>query len=151
MLRSGSRVKARTSSKPWMAASAGMSGLSATSGLSGVSTARSSSPRPSGSSNRSESTLAPGLCSFPGEPVGPEVERGAVRDAEDDAVHHAGPGAAAAGARILEERDVRAGRAFLVGVEEVVDRRVVLVDGLLHEPQPEDARVEVDVSAGRRR
>ena len=62
------------------------------------------------------------------------------------------PGARAAGrgARVLEERDVGAGRALLVGVEEVVDGRVVLVDGLLHEPQPEHAGVEVDVP-GRRR
>ena len=48
-------------------------------------------------------------------------------------------------AGILEERDVAPGRPVLVGVEEVVDGRVVLVDGLLHEPQAEDARVEVDV------
>ena len=39
--------------------------------------------------------------------------------------------------------DARA--AFLVGVEEVVDGRVVLVDGLLDQPQAEDPRVEVDV------
>ena len=55
---------------------------------------------------------------------------------------------APAGARVLEEGDVRAGAALLVGVEEVVDRRVVLVDGLLDEPQAEDARVEVDVPGG---
>ena len=47
--------------------------------------------------------------------------------------------------RVLEERDVRAGRALLVRVEEVVHGRVVLVDRLLHEPQPERARVELDV------
>jgi hypothetical protein len=35
---------------------------------------------------------------------------------------------------------------LLVGVEEVIDGRVVLVDGLLDEPEPEDARVEVDVA-----
>jgi len=29
----------------------------------------------------------------------------------------------------------------------VVDRRVVLVHGLLHEPEPERARVELDVEA----
>src|SRR6185436_12032647 len=65
-----------------------------------------------------------------------------------DAVHHAAPGAPARGARVLEERQVRARAALLVGVEEVVDGRVVLVDALLDEPQSEDARVEVDV--GRR-
>ncbi len=59
------------------------------------------------------------------------------------------PGAGAAGLRagVLEERDVRAGRAVLVGVEEVVDARVVLVDRLLDQPQTEHARVEVDVAA----
>ena len=60
-------------------------------------------------------------------------------------MHHPGAGLAAAGAGVLEEGDVCAGRAFLVGVEQVVDGRIVLVDGLLHEPEPEDARVEVDV------
>src|SRR4051794_18275092 len=58
---------------------------------------------------------------------------------------HPAPRLAGSRVRILEERDVRAGPPFLVGVEEVVDGRVVLVDGLLHEPQAEDARVEVDV------
>ena len=48
-------------------------------------------------------------------------------------------------ARILEERDVGARAALLVGVEEVVDGRVVLVDRLLDEPQTEHAGVEVDV------
>ena len=38
------------------------------------------------------------------------------------------------------------GAPGLVRVEEVVDGRVVLVDRLLHEPQAEDARVEVDVA-----
>ncbi len=55
-------------------------------------------------------------------------------------------GAAAPGARVLEERDVGARAAQLVGVEEVVDGRVVLVDRLLDHPQPEDAGVEVDVA-----
>src|SRR4051794_41983565 len=59
---------------------------------------------------------------------------------------HPAPRLAGSRVRILEERDVRAGPPFLVGVEEVVDGRVVLVDGLLHEPQAEDARVEVDVA-----
>ena len=38
------------------------------------------------------------------------------------------------------------GRPGLVGVEEVVDGRVVLVHRLLHEPEAENACVEVDVS-----
>src|SRR5207253_4355495 len=76
----------------------------------------------------------------------PEVERLLGADAPHDPVHHAGAGAAAARVRILEEGDVAAGGAALVGVEEVVDGRVVLVDGLLDEPQAERARVELDVS-----
>src|SRR3712207_8499664 len=51
-------------------------------------------------------------------------------------------------ARVLEERQVEARRALLVAVEQVVDRRVVLVDGLLDQPHPHDARVEVDVARG---
>jgi hypothetical protein len=68
-------------------------------------------------------------------------------------VHHARARPAAARARVLEERDVRAGRAALVGIEEVVDGRVVLVDRLLDEAQAEHARVEVDIarSVGRDR
>ncbi len=49
-------------------------------------------------------------------------------------------------AGVLEERDVGAGGALLVGVEQVVDARVVLVDRLLDQPQTQHARVEVDVA-----
>ncbi len=75
----------------------------------------------------------------------PEVERVGRGDSPDDAVHHAGAGASGRCVRILEERDVRAGAALLVCVEQVVDRRVVLVHGLLHEPQAKRASVVVDV------
>src|SRR4029450_13942340 len=47
------------------------------------------------------------------------------------------PGPPSASTRGLEEGDVGAGRALFVRVEEVVDRRIVLVDGLLDQPQPE--------------
>src|SRR2546423_1768455 len=60
----------------------------------------------------------------------------------------AAAGTSRPGMRILEEGQVAAGAPLLVGVEEVVDGRIVLVDGLLHEPQAENADVEVDV-AGR--
>jgi hypothetical protein len=60
-------------------------------------------------------------------------------------VDHPGTGAAARGAAELEERDVGARAPLLVGVEEVVDARLVLVDSLLHHPQAERSRVEVDV------
>ena len=44
------------------------------------------------------------------EPLLPEVERLGARDAPDDPVDHAGAGAPARRARVLEERDVRARR-----------------------------------------
>jgi hypothetical protein len=80
------------------------------------------------------------------EPLRPEVDRVLGGDAPDDAVHHPGAGPAPLRPRILEECDVRSGRALLVGIEQVVDGRIVLVHGLLHQPQAEDAGVEVDVS-----
>src|SRR5436309_14427543 len=61
-------------------------------------------------------------------------------------MHHPRAGSPTPSARILEERDVRAHGAELVRVEEVVDGRVVLVDRLLHQAEPEHARVEVDVA-----
>ena len=80
------------------------------------------------------------------EPLLPERERVLGRDAPGDRVDHSRAGASAAHAGILEEGDVAARAPLLVRVEEVVDGRVVLVDGLLHEPEAEDARVEVDVA-----
>ena len=71
------------------------------------------------------------------EPAGPEVQRGFRAHAPDHAIGHSRARAAATGAWILEERQVGAGRALLVRVEQVVDGRVVLVDGLLDEPQAE--------------
>ena len=82
-----------------------------------------------------------------GEPLGPEVERRLGADAMDDRLDHPRARPARRRARVLEERDVGARRALLVGVEEVVDARVVLVDGLLDEPEAEHAHVEVDVLA----
>ena len=75
----------------------------------------------------------------------PEVERLLGADAEGDEVHHPVARAPSRRAGVLEERDVGARGAALVGVEEVVDGRVVLVDRLLDHPQAELARVELDV------
>src|SRR4029079_11259491 len=84
--------------------------------------------------------------------------------APDDPVDLPVTGTAAGGARVLEERQVGAGRALLVGVEEgedgrvaaggallvvveeVVDGRIVLVDGLLDHAETERAGVELDVA-----
>ena len=144
-LASGADANARTLSKPWSAARPGSPGCCATSGASVVSATASSSPRPSGSSKPSRPGLRRVEMPSPREARLPEVERVLRGDPEGDRVHHPRARAAAAGARILEERDVRAGTAVLVRVEEVVDGRVVLVDRLLHHPQPEHAGVEVDV------
>ena len=75
----------------------------------------------------------------------PEVEGVVGADAEDDAMHHPVAGEPAGETRVLEEGDVGARRPTVVRVEEVVDGRVVLVDGLLDHPQPERVRVELDV------
>jgi hypothetical protein len=76
----------------------------------------------------------------------PEVERFLRGDAPIDGVHHPGTGLAATHAWILEKRDVAAGCPGLVGVEEVVDGRVVLIHRLLDESEAQDTRVEVDVA-----
>jgi hypothetical protein len=78
----------------------------------------------------------------------PEVERLRRADAPEDPVDHAVARAPAREARVLEERQVAAGTRVGVGVEEVVDGRVVLVDGLLDQSQPEHAHVELDVGGG---
>ena len=55
-------------------------------------------------------------------------------------------GAAALGrGRPVEEGDVGPRRTETVGIEEVIGADVVLVDGLLDQPEAEDARVEIDV------
>jgi phospholipase/carboxylesterase len=81
-----------------------------------------------------------------GESLLPEGERFLGADAEDDAVHHPGPCAAAAGVWVFEEGQVASRAPLFVGVEEVVDGRVVLVHRFLDEPEAEDANVEVDVA-----
>ncbi len=82
------------------------------------------------------------------QPSLPEAQRVVGGDAPDDPVDHPGAGAAGDGARVLEERQLRAGPPALVAVEQVVDGRVVLVDGLGHQPQAENAGVEVHVARG---
>ncbi len=81
-----------------------------------------------------------------GESCLPEVERRLGADAPLDGVNHPGACTTALNTRVLEERDVASRCSVLVRVEEVVDGRVVLIDRLLHHPQAENARVEVDVA-----
>ena len=79
------------------------------------------------------------------QPLRPEVQGLLGSDSPDDTMHHARAGTAAGGSRVLEERQVASGASTVVGVEQVVDGGVVLVDRLLDEPKAEDAGVELDV------
>jgi hypothetical protein len=75
----------------------------------------------------------------------PEVECGRRADAKSDAVNHAVAGTAASRTWVLKESEVRSGGGSFVAVEEVVDRGVVLVDGLLEKTKSQDAGVEGQV------
>ena len=86
-----------------------------------------------------------GLDAVGAEPLGPEVERLVGADPPDDAVHVSRPGAPVGHAGELEEGQIGAGAALLVGEEEVVDGRVVLVDRFLDQAQSQHPGVEVDV------
>ena len=79
------------------------------------------------------------------EPALPEVERVVRGDPPLNRMHHSRACTATPRAGVLEEGDVAARAPLLVGVEEVVDGRVVLIDRLLHEPEAEDAGVELHV------
>src|SRR4051794_9322889 len=103
-------------------------------------------PEPFGILEAQAPAVALRRSTFDPKPLGPELQRRVRSDAEPRGRDHPVARAAAGRARIFEERDVGAGRAVLVRVEEVVDRRVVLVDGLLDHPQPEYPDVEVDVA-----
>ena len=139
-------MRARRGS-PGTRARAGISGCFATSGSSGVSTTRKLVLEALEVRKKKTVSLAGGLVTLRAEPVGPEVERFRRADARDDPMDHPIAGAALRDARELEEREVGAGAALLVRVEEVVDGRIILVHGLLDEPQPEEPGVEVDVPA----
>ena len=82
------------------------------------------------------------------QPVLPVVERLRRADAPEDPVDHPVARAPAREPRVLEERQVAAGARRGLGVEEVVDGRVVLVDGLLDQPKSEHPHVELDVGGG---
>jgi hypothetical protein len=92
--------------------------------------------------------LADDLDALAGQVPAPEVECLLTADAVDNAGDHPGAGAAWLRAGVLEEGDVGTGRAVLVGVEQVVDARVVLVDRLLDQAKTEHARIEVHVARG---
>jgi hypothetical protein len=92
--------------------------------------------------------LAPRGDVIGGQPRLPEVERVGRGDSPDDPVDHPRTGPAGRRARVLEEGEVGARVTVLVGEEQVVDGRVVLVDRFLDQPQPQHAGVEIDVALG---
>ena len=123
----------------------GISGWTATSGSSAVSTSRISRPRPSGSANvrrsPSRATSTPSRFSRSSQKATASAEptrHTTVCTIPRPARPRRAPGYSK---KVMSEPAL----AGLVGVEQVVDGRVVLVHGLLHQAQPEDARVEVDV------
>ena len=71
---------------------------------------------------------AGGLVPVLREPLLPEGQGIVAGDPPHDAVDHSRARSALGDARVLEERDVGAWVTGLVGVEEVIDGRVVLVD-----------------------
>ena len=83
-----------------------------------------------------------------GQPLGPEVERLHRGHPPADLVDHPVAGAPGAAPGYSKKVMSEPGLPLLVGVEEVVDGRVVLVDRLLHQAQTQHARVEVDVAPG---
>ena len=80
------------------------------------------------------------------EALFPELQRGNRGYSQGDPVDHPCAGAPAQGARVLEEGEVGPGRAIFIGVEQVVDVRVVLVHRLGDQAQAEDAGVEGQVA-----
>jgi hypothetical protein len=53
-----------------------------------------------------------------------------------------------AGHRPIKERDVRPRRRQPIGVEQVVSRGVILVDGLFDQPQAQDLRIKMVIRRG---
>ena len=85
------------------------------------------------------------------QPLLPELEGVGGADSPDDALDHAGARIAPRRAGVLEEGQVGSVRADFVSVEQVVDRRIVLVDRFLDQAEAEQSGVELDVLRGVRR
>jgi len=82
------------------------------------------------------------------EALGPVGERLNRWEPPQDPVDHARSGPARLGAGVLEEGQVEAGAAVLIAVEEVIDGRVVLIDGSLDQPHPEKPGIKLHVPGG---
>ena len=128
------------------ASSAGISGWRATSGSSSRVDRCELEGEPSGSAKRS-ALLANGLDAL--LPSRPSQKSSASSDATRQRIGGPSRRPARPGTRfrVLEEGQVGAGLP-IVGVEQVVDGRVVLVHGLLDQPKPQHTGVEVEVPRG---
>ena len=144
--RPGCRCRRARRRSPGSRARPGSRGGTATRGLSATVLTTSSSPRPSKSAKRIERSSCSSSMPSAASRSAQKASASGEADAPDDAVHGAGAGTTGHGVRVLEERQVGARAALLLAVEQVVDVRVVLVHGLRDEPQPEHARVEVEVA-----
>src|SRR5256885_1021059 len=79
------------------------------------------------------------------KPPRPELEGFFGTDPKSNPVDHSRARTSAHQAGVFEEREVRTGTAIFIRVEEVVARRIVLVDRLLDEPQTHDPGIELEV------
>jgi hypothetical protein len=82
-----------------------------------------------------------------GQPLRPPLEALLAADAKRGARNCIGA-ATLRSRRPVEERQVAARRANPVCVEQVIGGDVVLIDGLLHQPQAQLAGIEIDVALG---
>ena len=139
-LASGAAEKARTLSKPCSATSAGISGCAGDERRVRRLDDRELEPEPL-RVLEAEARVVPRRVAIPSSARRDSQKSSASSEATRKVIvcTMPAPAPAAAGARVLEERDVGAGAALLVRVEEVVDGRVVLVDRLLDQPQSEHA------------
>src|SRR6266571_5060936 len=78
----------------------------------------------------------------------PELKGFRGSDPKGDPVDHPRARTSAHQAWIFKEGQVRTRAAIFIRVKEVVDRRVVLVDRLLDEPQAHDPGIELEVLSG---
>ena len=148
----GAALYARTPSKPCSACSAGISGCSAVSGASpavthGELVAEALGVGEAQARRRRARARRPRRA----RRCGPEVQRlrrrPRARRSGAPCPAPARPGVACGYSKKVSSAP---GRPQLVGVEQVVDAGVVLVDRLGHQAQAEHARVEVDVARARR-
>ena len=92
--------------------------------------------------------IALGIDAAAAESLRPKVQGILRANPPDDPVNHAGARSAAGCAGILKEGQIGAGAAPLIGEEEVIDARIVLIDGFLDQAQSEHTGIKIDISLG---